>query len=397
MSGDPLGILGRVLYGVIGIAMVITALAAPVILSIGNIYGLIVPGMKRKRLCWWLTVLLVLFFSALFLGVLEDVTDKHWDAQLVNSQVHQILNSQTRGIYIVLMLIGAAGFVVLATRKMEDTPPLVSLLSIAAMYPAAISCVIWCFHICPIEQRDKFTLPLMVLPVNLIIMMCALIREKITEWNNMSAEQLKAGTLENAKAARYKGFLGKAQHWPLLALLLMLPLLGIVLGISVLLGQRPDAFIATWTETADWNLSQMIPPPNVQVDEHYLCTVAAGGHEKVVKPLRMGERHGHRVVVNRQLEIANAFELVLEWKTPRLHRLIRSFYDKYGFPVARCIRTKTACDAVYILMKPLEWIFVTVLYLTLAHPENVIAVQYLPGYRDLLDRTERKAEYKEQK
>ena len=387
---DPLRVLLSVISGVIGIALVITALAAPVILSIGNIRGLIVPGMKRKRLFWCLTVLLGLFFSGVFIAFLEDVTDAYWDVQLVNSEVHQILNSQTRGIYIALMLIGAAGFVVLATRKMENTPPLVSVLSIAAMYPAAISCVIWCLHIWPLDHRDEFTFPLMVLPINLIIMMCSLIREKIIEWNDISAKQLTDGGIENAGEVRHKGFLGKAQNWPLVALLLMLPLLGIVLGVSVLLGQRPDALIATWTETADWNLSQMMPPPNVMVDEHYLCTVAAGGHEKVVKPLRMGERHGHRVVVNRQLEIANAFELVLEWKTPRLHRVIRGFYDKYGFPIARCIRTKTACDVVYILMKPLEWIFVTVLYLTLAHPENVIAVQYLPGYRDILDRTERK-------
>ena len=386
---DPLRVLLSVISGVIGIALVITALAAPVILSIGNIHGLIVPGMKRKRLFWCLTVLLGLFFSGVFIAFLEDVTDAYWDVQLVNSEVHQILNSQTRGIYIVLMLIGAAGFVVLATRKMENTPPLVSVLAIAAMYPAAISCVIWCLHIWPLDHRDEFTFPLMVLPINLIIMMCSLIREKIIEWNDISAKQLADGGIENAGAVRHKGFLGKAQNWPLVALLLMLPLLGIVLGVSVLLGQRPDALIATWTETADWNLSQMIPPPNVIVDEHYLCTVAAGGHEKIVKPLRMGERHGHRVVVNRQLEIANAFELVLEWKTPRLHRVIRRFYDKYGFPLARCIRTKTACDVVYILMKPLEWIFVTVLYLTLAHPENVIAVQYLPGYRDVLERERR--------
>ena len=109
----------------------------------------------------------------------------------------------------------------------------------------------------------------------------------------------------------------------------------------------------------------MSDPLRVLLSVIYLCTVAAGGHEKIVKPLRMGERHGHRVVVNRQLEIANAFELALEWKTPRLHRAICCFYDRYGFPIARCIRTKTACDVVYILMKPLEWIFITVLYLGL--------------------------------
>ena len=120
----------------------------------------------------------------------------------------------------------------------------------------------------------------------------------------------------------------------------------------------------------------------MQYDEHYLCTVAAGGHEKVVKPLRMGERHGHRVVVNRQLEIANAFELVLEEKTPRFHKALRSFYDKYGFPVARMIKTKAAADIVYTIMKPLEWIFLLFIYATQARPEDLITIQYLPGYRE---------------
>ncbi|MCR5209704.1 MAG: hypothetical protein K6C99_05805 [Lachnospiraceae bacterium] len=377
----------KILIIMVGAFIIILSLSAPVILSIGNICGLIFSGMKLKRLCWGLTVPLGLFLSLIFLGVLEDVTDKPWNEQLINSQVHEILNSQTVGIYVVLMLIGAAGFLILAVRKMENTPPLVSVLSIAAMYPAAISCVVWCVHIFPTDKGDKLTFPLMVLPVNLIIMMCALIREKIIEWNAVGEEQDLPGGTGLSGSKWHRGFLGKAERWPLMALLFMLPLLGVILGISVLIGQRPDALIATWTETADWNLSQMIPPPNVEVDEHYLCTVAAGGHEKVVKPLRMGERHGHRVVVNRQLEIANAFELVLEWKIPRLHRVIRNFYDKYGFPIARCIRTKTACDIVYFIMKPLEWFFVIVLYLTLAHPENIIAVQYLPGYRDVLERS----------
>ena len=63
-------------------------------------------------------------------------------------------------------------------------------------------------------------------------------------------------------------------------------------------------------------------------------------------------------------------------KTPRAHRLIRRFYDKYGFPVAKLIRHKWSADIVYFLMKPLEWIFLIVLYSTDVHPENRIAVQY---------------------
>ena len=92
----------------------------------------------------------------------------------------------------------------------------------------------------------------------------------------------------------------------------------------------------------------------------------------------MGLRHGHKVIVNRQLCIANAFEQVLEERTPRFHRAVRNFYDTYGFPVAKLIRSRYAADLVYLLMKPLEWFFLAVLYLTDARPENRIALQYLP-------------------
>jgi len=336
-----------------------------------------------------MTVVLGVPMSVLYmsgLGTLDPfdrvVTFEAWNVQLCNREVHEIMNAQCLWIYYAIMLIGVAGFLILSVNRLRKTPPLINVLAIAAMYPAAVTLVIWCIQISIAPEA----LPLMVLPMNLIIMMCSLIRERIVEWNEEREERMCAGALYKNDHTWYDRLLEKAQYWPLYALIAVIPLLGIVLGISILCGQRPDALIATWTETADWQLSQMIPPPNVIKDEHYLCTVAAGGHRKVVKPLRMGERHGHRVVVNRQLQVANAFELVLEWKTPRLHRIIRNFYDKYGFPIARCIRTKTACDVVYVIMKPLEWIFTIVLYLTLVHPENVIAVQYMPGYRKVLEK-----------
>ena len=70
---------------------------------------------------------------------------------------------------------------------------------------------------------------------------------------------------------------------------------------------------------------------------------------------------------------------MLEETTPRFQRAGRGVYDKYGFPIARCIRSPYAADAVYYLMKPLEWFFLVVLYLTDVHPEDRIAVQYAPG------------------
>ena len=154
----------------------------------------------------------------------------------------------------------------------------------------------------------------------------------------------------------------------------------------MLLGQDHDSIIKMWTQTSDWQLSEMGESPKNIIavwegsysDGHYLCTVAAGGHRKIVKPQRMGRRHGHDIVVNRQLCVANAFEQILQEKTPVFHKAVRSFYDKYGLPVSKLIRKPLTADIVYIIMKPLEWLFLIVLYMTDAEPEKRIAVQYLP-------------------
>ena len=172
------------------------------------------------------------------------------------------------------------------------------------------------------------------------------------------------------------GLLNKTSNLPWIGLLLIFPLIGILLVILILFGQEPNSIIKAWTETADWTFSQRIPPQNISYDEHYLCTVAAGGHKKIVKPLRVGTRHGHRVLVNRQLCIANAFEQILEEKTPTIHKIVRGVYDKIGYPLSRHIRAKWMADIIYFLMKPLEWLFLIIIYTVDIRPEDRIAVQY---------------------
>lgn len=207
----------------------------------------------------------------------------------------------------------------------------------------------------------------------LLIYSIHLLWVRIKEWQEDRTEV----TYENRLLQFFHKLLNKSRNWPWLAVLVALPTLALVVLILMLFGQQPDSIIKAWTNTADWAFSQKIPPQNLIIDEHYLCTVAAGGHEKVVKPQRMGVRHGHPVVVNRQLCIANAFEQVLEEKTPRFHRFLRRTYDRYGYPFAKHIKKKWAMDLIYYLMKPLEWIFLLVLYLVDRKPENRIAMQYI--------------------
>jgi hypothetical protein len=144
----------------------------------------------------------------------------------------------------------------------------------------------------------------------------------------------------------------------------------------VLLGQGLDAPFKAFTDTADWTFSKQTPPPPLEYDGHYLCTVAAGGHKKVVKPLRLGTRRKETIVVNRQLCIANAFEELIQERMPRFHRWIRHTYDTYGYPLSKKITTPTRADFIYIMMKPLEWMFLIVLYTFDLRPEQRIARQY---------------------
>jgi len=168
----------------------------------------------------------------------------------------------------------------------------------------------------------------------------------------------------------------KSKDWYIVAFALMLPVLCILIMILVLFGQAPDAIIRAFTETSDWTFSQKVSQPPVEYQGHYLCTVALNGHKRLVKPTRMGLRQGVKIPVYRQLCIANAFEQLIEEKMPMFHKLIRNFYDNHGYPLSKKITTPIRADIVYILMKPLEGLFLFTLYLFDVNPENRIAMQY---------------------
>ncbi len=369
-------------YLIIGVALGVF-LIYPVILTVLNLAAMFfIPVEEAKEKKWryfaLITITLGSIYSLLYTVCTEIQFDAEWSKQLYNSQTHQPIWTGGVLTVVVLSFVGVFGYLILSRGKLEKLPPLVTVLSISGMYLGIGECVLWCVQIWGSHAfLNDLDGVLCLFPLNCIFLAVRLIRKKMAEWNRLESH----GGDAYADKPVLNGlncFLRKSQYWPLAAFVLMWPLLGILIAILVLFGQKPDAVIKAWTETADWRLSERTAPPQLYYDEHYLCTVAAGGHKKVVKPLRMGERHGHRVVVNRQLCIANAFEQILEERTPRFHRAVRHFYDTYGFPVARLIRTKKAADVVYVIMKPLEWVFLLVLYLCDANPENRIAVQYLP-------------------
>ena len=166
-----------------------------------------------------------------------------------------------------------------------------------------------------------------------------------------------------------------------LLLVLSLPVLVILSAILLLFGQKPDSMIRAFTDTYKHGFSQLdYQCENITCGGHFLCSVAAQGHNQVVKPQRLGERGGHRIICNRQLLIANAFEELLEQQLPSTHRFIRSHYNRVGNLIHRhygIFENKYLSDCIYLMMKPLEWLFLLVLYTFDTRPENRIAQQYL--------------------
>ena len=311
---------------------------------------------------WELLSIAAGVYYTVTLAPLKNILFKDWYVQLYNNQKHSPVSSEHTLTLAVLFAVAVIGHICLRFIPQNKRPPLFSALCISSIYIGCALCVLWCIQI----SGSSFFL--FLFPINYIILSLRVIACEVLSADKTAEEQ--------TKMPRISAFLHNKSSLPVLALLLLIPLLGIIAVILLLFGQEPDSVVKLWTETADWTMSQKIAPENLPRDGHYLCTVAAEGHKKLVKPLRTGKRHGHEITVNRQLCIANAFEQLLSERAPHLHRAIRNFYDKTGYPIAKHIKTPLAADIVYIIMKPLEWLFLLVLYLFDTKPENRIATQY---------------------
>lgn len=303
------------------------------------------------------------FLEAIFIYIIKEMTFYEWNEPLINSQKHALIWSGAYPTFFTFAALTLLALIIYSYRDANSLSPLANVFCISGILGGVVLLLVFDNQL---QVASFHTFFLLIYPIHLLWV-------RIREWQQDRTEM----AYENRLLQWFHQLLNKSRNWPWLAVLVALPTLALVVLILMLFGQQPDSMIKAWTNTADWAFSQKIPPQNLIIDEHYLCTVAAGGHEKVVKPQRMGVRHGHPVVVNRQLCIANAFEQVLEEKTPRFHRFLRRNYDRYGYPFAKHIKKKWAMDLIYYLMKPLEWLFLLVLYLVDRKPENRIAMQYI--------------------
>ncbi|NMB33555.1 MAG: hypothetical protein GX992_04870 [Clostridium sp.] len=353
-----------ILFTAIGLII----LAIPFLLTAWNVFSLIWYLVKKREKVFYKAIEVIsMCVGSVYLFIycrLQDIVFENWDVPLYVFQRHSIISPNTLLTICIISLIAVTGYILIRFIPISRQSPIVSALGIAALYLGMGICLLWCIQ----TIRDIF---LVLLPANCIIIFLRAVCILVYQKNIILQNEIVA-----MKRRKLSNILNRATNLPWVALILVIPLLGIIIALLFLFGQEPNSIIKAWTETADWTMSQRIAPPNLEYDGHYLCTVAAGGHKRVVKPIRTGVRRGHRILVNRQLCIANAFEQVLEERVPAFHKIVRTIYDSTGYPISKHIHSKYLADIIYFLMKPLEWFFVLVLYTVDVNPENRIATQY---------------------
>lgn len=294
-----------------------------------------------------------------------------WNEQIYDFQNHNSLSIQYNSVLLPILILGTIGLLILLFGFESRLPPLVSIFSIASVVLANILQIVYFIHIVP----HATTLYFFIYHIQLLVLSASLIRSHV----RIQVAAAKEKCMDNSRKKykrRFYALMSKVSRYNLLIFTALIILIAALEIIFILCGQSADAPIKAFTETADWTFSKQTPPPPMIYDGHYLCTVAAGGHRKVVKPLRYGTRLGETIIVNRQLCVANAFEELIKDKLPRFHKAVRTGYDKYGYPVSKHITTPLRADIVYFLMKPLEWLFLFLLYLFDKDPEKRINRQY---------------------
>lgn len=347
-------------------------LILPFAVTICNFYYIVMDEGRWKLPAEILTWLLGPLFSLIYytsLGAKEEWNVKlHVDYGTL--ALHTPVSSNYMLTVILMSVLGVAGYF-LARCFSKRLSPLLKVLSISCMY---LGCILSMLFMAQMTGQFSNAFFLCLFPLNYIFLVMILIKrmvkEQVQEDSNETYTKLKG----------FRRYLYRSSNWPVLAFFLLWPLAGICMAVLALFGQEPSSALKAFTETSDWLLSQRTSPPTTySANGHYLCTVAATGHKGLVKPMRWGERHGNRITVNRQLCIANAFEQLLEERLPLLHRGIREFYDAYGYPLSKHIHTRLQADLVYLLMKPLEWFFLFIIYIIDKKPEERIEAQYLPS------------------
>lgn len=356
-----------------GYTMAITvAFIIPAALTIWNLANLFGTKKRKLKLALILTIVIGLFDYFALYGIFFETSGDYYTA-VYPFQKHYAISSDYSLSFALPIILGFIGLIVLAFISAEKLTPIVAAASSAFVL---IANVLGIFFAIQIFDKDEIITDLFLYLFHFNMMVLSVTHINIAMKEQVSLLNDKATVLRHKWMIKLYPLISKVSQMRMFFFLMIFPVAILLYILLILFGQGPDGIVKAFTMTADWNFSKQIPPPPMYYDGHYLCTVAAGGHRRLVKPIRYGKRRGDTIIVNRQLCIANAFEELLQDRVPKFHKKVRNFYDTHGYPISKHITSPLRADIIYIIMKPLEWLFLFTLYLFDANPEQRISRQY---------------------
>ena len=352
--------------------LIIITVLIPLAFTVWNIKNWIKDARKSRIAASTLTVLIGGFMYLLLLALFD--CNGEWYEPIYQGQLHNPISGEYGWPVMLCFVFGFIGLFTLIYFVPEKLPPLITVMSTALVILLNAAGIAFA-----VQLTNQFSTPFDFLfylyHFNILILSVDAVRSCIKAQSKYFSSR--KDDFEDRKNLMWLYMkVQRASQYSLPIFLALFFFVALIEIMAVLAGQGLDAPLKAFTDTADWTFSQQIPPPPMEYEGHYLCTVAAGGHKNLVKPVRYGKRRGAIIVVNRQLCIANAFEESVAERFPRFHRWIRHVYDTYGYPLSNIITTPGRADLIYILMKPLEWVFLLYLYLTDTRPEVRINRQY---------------------
>jgi hypothetical protein len=324
-----------------------------------------------KQIGWTLLMTAYVLFWAWFLLEYSDAND-HW-RKIDTSVFYSPISARHSLTFWVFHLLSVVGLLNLWNKGRKQAPLILVFSSMFVLFGVILQGVIivqlahpW-DYISRVHQMGLLLGPIIHIVIS-ILLLFSFLKNEIK--------------LANERSFKHSGLqflnekIKESEHFMLWVLILFLPVLIVITLVLVLFGQEYDSLAKVFTETTTWSFSQKTHPPYIEHQGHYLCTVAACGSPRIVKPLRLGKRAGQDIIVNRQLMVANAFEALIQDRFPRAHRFIRRNYDTYGYPLSKDITTPFKSNVTYVLMKPLEWFFLLCVYSFCEKPEQLIHAQY---------------------
>lgn len=341
-------------------------IVSPLYIAINFLYYLIYGKVIRRNIFWFIVQFWAVIIMPCFL-LLHDTPKENecCEDTAIFSPNHRVL---------LYVLIGVCMLVyTISIIRKKTFPPVLELVLQSFLILGVIINMVLIWHF-----ENSLMSGLGNIPILLLFFISICENQKLLK-THIQKNKLEANNLIGKMAFSVLS-LKAIYKYPILTLCLI-PIIVALSMFLVLFGQKPDSLIRAFTDTYKYGFSQLdYMCDNVYCGDHFLCSVGANGHKHIVKPIRYGERLGHKIICNRQLLISNAFEELMQEKLPRVHKVVRKKYNGVGNLIHKHYHffgIKWVSDAVYFLMKPLELFFLIVLYSYDQNPENRINTQYL--------------------